>query len=44
MKVETKTSNIQVVVIRLRGELAAKAGATDRPLLIVSTFNLSRFR
>ncbi len=32
MKVETKKSSIQVVIIRLLGELAAKAGATDRPL------------
>ena len=33
MNVETMKSNIQVVIIRLLGELAAKAGAVDLPLL-----------
>ncbi len=33
MNVETMKSNIQVVIIRLLGELPAKAGAIDLPLL-----------
>ena len=33
MNVETRKSNIQVVIIRLLGELAAKAGTVDLPLL-----------
>ena len=33
MNVETMKSNIQVVIIRLLAELAAKAGAVDLPLL-----------
>ena len=33
MNVETMKSNIQVVIMRLLGELAAKAGAVDLPLL-----------
>ena len=33
MNVETRKSSIQVVIIRLLGELAAKAGAVDLPLL-----------
>ncbi len=36
MKVDTRKSNIQVVIIRLLGELAAKAGAVDLPLKAVS--------
>ena len=32
MKVDTRKSSIQVVISRLLGELAAKAGAVDRPL------------
>ena len=39
MKVETKKSNIQVVIMRLRGELAAKLVAVDRPLDL-SVFNV----
>ena len=33
MNVDTRKSNIQVVIIRLLGELAAKAGTVDLPLL-----------
>lgn len=32
MNVDTKKSNMQVVIMRLLGELAAKEGATDLPL------------
>ncbi len=32
MNVDTKKSSTQVVIMRLLGELAAKAGATDLPL------------
>ena len=32
MKVDTKKSNIQIVTIRLLGELAANAGAAVLPL------------
>lgn len=33
INVDTRKSNIQVVIIRLLGELAAKAGTVDLPLL-----------
>ena len=32
MKVDTRKSNIHVVIIRLLGELEAKAGTADLPL------------
>jgi len=40
MNVETKKSSIQVVIIRLLGELVVKAEATDLPLIMISTFNV----
>jgi len=35
MKVDTRKSSIQVVIIRLLGELAAKLGAADLPLWLL---------
>lgn len=37
MNVDTKRSKTQVVVMRLLGELAAKAGATDLPLYVAQS-------
>ena len=36
MNVDTKKSSTHVVIMRLLGELAAKAGATDLPLHVRS--------
>lgn len=37
MKVDTRKSSIQVVIIRLLGELAAKPGAADLPLWLLES-------
>lgn len=42
MNVDTKKSNMQVVIMRLLGELAAKAGATDLPLGICQLMKINR--
>ena len=40
MKVETRKSSIQVVMMRLLGELAAKAGMADLPLFLSVQTNM----
>ena len=40
MKVETRKSSIQVVMMRLLGELAAKAGMADLPLILSVQTNM----
>lgn len=40
MNVDTKSSKTQVVIMRLLGELAAKAGTTDLPLYVAQSMRI----
>lgn len=44
MNVDTKKSSTQVVMMRLLGELAVKAGATDLPLWVGGLISIRRRR